>query len=225
MKFVKGISLFFFYPLIMFGSGMYTGIALQHFFYPGQNVQIQEEPFTTAESETASSEMPESVSFAHAPERPAVETTKKEDVLTADTEYVLEEVDVRNGTSVETVWHVPERYIGMNRESFLEAMEDYAEAPPLQELERGFTGLEVLSFSGKKVVVRIQYDYVEPSDSFYIGVEENYVVVYLEDKQTVYLNTGILLETLPEQLQQQIMGYMFMKGEEELYHFLESYSS
>jgi len=50
-------------------------------------------------------------------------------------------------------------------------------------------------------------------------------VVYLEDKETVYMHTDILLENLPEAVQYQIMTYMYVKGEEDLYHFLETYSS
>ena len=37
MKFVKGISLFFIYPLVMFGIGFYAGVESMHFFYPGTN--------------------------------------------------------------------------------------------------------------------------------------------------------------------------------------------
>jgi len=34
-----------------------------------------------------------------------------------------------------------------------------------------------------------------------------------------------LLDTLPESLQQQIIGYLLIEDEQELYNFLESYSS
>lgn len=51
------------------------------------------------------------------------------------------------------------------------------------------------------------------------------VVVYLEDRSTVYINTGISLEELPEQIQLQIMDMLFVPDEETLYDFLETYSS
>ena len=60
-------------------------------------------------------------------------------------------------------------------------MELYAAHPPLSEIERGFVGLEVLSFSREKVMVRMDYRYVQPSASFYLAVSDNEVVVYLED--------------------------------------------
>lgn len=145
--------------------------------------------------------------------------------LTADTEYVLEETDVRNQTVVETTWKVPAKYIGMNREEFLKAMEEYEAFPPLSELERGFVSLEVLSFSTEKVVVQMNYEYTQPSSSFYLVVENNYVVVYLDDRETIYMYTDILLSELPDTVQQDVINVMFVEDEESLYDFLESYSS
>ena len=59
----------------------------------------------------------------------------------------------------------------------------------------------------------------------YLAVSDNEVVVYLEDRSTVYINTGISLEELPEQIQLQIMDMLFVPDEETLYDFLETYSS
>ena len=145
--------------------------------------------------------------------------------LNAGTSYVLEETDLRNDTVVETTWKLPAKYIGMNREQFLEAMDLYEASPPLEELERGFVSLEVKSFSPQKVVVQMNYDYIQPGSSFYLMVEDNFVVVYLEDKTTVYMDTDILLKDLPEDLQQEIIQVMYVPDEESLYDFLENYSS
>lgn len=155
----------------------------------------------------------------------SVQTSIIREKLNADTSYVLEETDMRNDTVVETVWKLPAKYIGMNREEFIEAMEIYEASPPLEELERGFVSLEVLSFSPQKVVVQMNYEYMQPGESFYLMVVDNYVVVYLEDRETVYMDTDILLTELPEELQQEIIQVMFIPDEESLYNFLENYSS
>lgn len=236
MKFVKGISLYFFYPLALFCLGVYAGVQMQAFFYPGrpepqtQTERLSDMPGTAqtpgTEEPPSASQTEENREQAQEPDPPDItEAVQKEDVLTADTDYVLREVDVRKGTSVETVWGVPERYMGMNRETFIAAMENYAASPPLQELERGFSGVDVVAFSSDRVVVEVHYTYVEPTEGFYLGVNKNYIVVYLDDMETVYLNTDILLESLPERIQQQVIGYMYIEDEEALYHFLESYSS
>ena len=47
----------------------------------------------------------------------------------------------------------------------------------------------------------------------------------LEDMETVYINTGILLETLPDNMQLSIIQMYYIEDEEGLYNFLETYSS
>ena len=56
-------------------------------------------------------------------------------------------------------------------------------------------------------------------------VADHFIVVYEEDRSTLYMNTDILLERLPDSLQREIMEGKFVASEEELYLFLESYSS
>lgn len=147
------------------------------------------------------------------------------ETINADTEYILREKDLLNGSEVETSEDMPEMYIGMTREQFLTAMENYAAAPPLSEKERGFVSLEVLSFAPSRVVVQMNYRYVQPSESFYIVAINDLLVVYLEDRETVYQYTNIHLSQLPEQLQQEIIKVMYISDEESLYDFLENYTS
>lgn len=147
------------------------------------------------------------------------------ETLNADTEYILREKDLLNGSEVETSEEIPDMFIGMNREQFLTAMENYAAAPPLSEKERGFVSLDVLSFAPSRVVVQMNYRYVQPSKSFYVMAINDLIVVYKEDRETVYQYTNIRLSQLPERLQQEIIGVMYIADEESLYDFLENYTS
>lgn len=218
MKFVKGISLFFIYPLVMFGIGFYAGVECMHFFYPGSNPvrETQELP---------EENWPEQIADKLQDEEAVKDVAASNETLSVDTEYVLEETDIASHSVVETVLTIPQQYVGLNREQFLECMEQYEMYPPLSELERGFVSLEVLSFARERVVIQMNYQYVQPSNSFYLAVHDNEVVVYLEDKETIYINTGILLEDLPEEVQLEIIQMLWMENEETLYHFLENYSS
>lgn len=211
MKFVKSISLFFVYPVLMFGIGFWLGVESTHFFYPGEvrEYEVQELPEGTDLQE------PESVT----------QVASVSETLCVDTEYVTEETDIDNGTVVETTGRLPDKYIGMNREQFLSAMKNYEMFPPLSEVERGFINLEVLSFSREKVVVQMNYSYIQPGNCFYLAVRDNEIVVYLEDMETVYINTGIELSSLPEEIQQEIIQMIMVEDEQSLYHFLENYSS
>lgn len=245
MKFVKGIGLFFVYPLTMLVIGFYAGMEITQYFYPGdqkqsgppvqENAQMQDEFVKSAADSDADSEnnvrqvsesgLKEDADSALGEEQDALYVSSDSETLYVGTEYVLEETDIIHHTVVETTWRLPDKYVGMNREQFLAAMETYAAAPPLTELERGFVGLEVLSFARERVVVRMDYRYVQPSSSFYLAAYDNKVLVYLEDRQTVYIETDILLDTLPLELQQEIVRMMWVENEEALYNFLETYSS
>lgn len=239
MKFVKGISLYFIYPMMMLCIGFYGGVVSSHFFYPGEQTtgtgeadDPSREPVVGDPLEVpgnldygvAEALREEAESFA-LEEELLLEAAAASETLSADTEYVLEETNILDQSVVQTTWRLPPQYMGMNRKQFVEAMKLYEAHPPLSERERGFVGLEVLSFSRERVVVQMNYRYVQPSASFYLAVYDNEVVVYLEDKRTIYINTEIPLSSLPEEVQQEIIQMMWMPDEESLYHFLESYSS
>ena len=246
MKILKSVSLFFLLSIAMFLLGFVSGVKTEHYFYPGESVQISVQrnaaaKGSVAEVEDASVSEPETtapvfemtVSENRAPgvtgssvtEEAITPVSVKEETLSADTEYVLREADLLRGTEVETVWQLPGKYIGMDRERFGASVQNYSDYPPLSELERGFVQAEVVSFARKRVVVRKSYQYIGPDEILYLAVKDNEVVVYLEDRKTIYLDTGIRLEDLPEDVQMQIIQMMPVKSEEELYGFLENYSS
>jgi hypothetical protein len=228
MKILKGISLFVIYPVVMLSLGFVGGVMFMDTFYPNkvgiaenfsQESELLHEVSQPIESAAAEQNTVESIPEESTP------VLAEEERLNADTVYVLEEMDVNDQTTVETTWSLPAKYIGMTRTQFLDAMDDYEKAPPLSELERGFVGLEVQSFSKERVVIQMNYEYVQPSNSFYLRVENNYVVVYLDDLQTIYMNTDILLTDLPDEIQQEIINVKYVPNEESLYDFLETYSS
>ena len=239
MRFVKGIGLFFIYPLTMLAIGFYAGVETYQFFYPQQGGLAYEkvpggesaldsagDPSTGTVVLTGDGTEGSGMDMTEDGDRSeALAVASSSETLYVGTQYVLEETDILRKTVVETTWRIPNRYVGMNREQFLTAMKVYESSPPLSELERGFVGLEVLSFSRERVVIQMNYRYVQPSESFYLAVYDNQVVVYLEDKETVYIATEIGLSTLPEDVQQEIIQMMWVENEAELYSLLETYSS
>ena len=107
----------------------------------------------------------------------------------------------------------------------MENLSDYEANPPLSELERGFVSAELLSFSTNQIEVQMNYQYIQPTGSFYIVAYDNMVVVMLEDKKTVFLDTVIKVTELPADIQQDVMQGLFIPNEESLYDFLENYTS
>lgn len=227
MKVVKGISIFFL-CIALLGLGFFLGVKTMNFFYPGdqgkENINTEQESDRKNSNELTApvSEVLDAETIAYGEAR-AVASVKE--TLCVDTEYVVMEMDVLNDTMEQSTFQLPAKYIGMDREQFIEAMDIYESNPPLEELERGFVHLEVLSFSREKVVVQMNYKFVQPSASFYLAAFDGRVVVYLEDKSTMYIQTDIMLDTLPDEMQKDIIGMMFISNEEELYDFLEGFSS
>ncbi len=65
---------------------------------------------------------------------------------------------------------------------------------------------------------------VEPYE-YILLAEDGYVAVYHADKKTLFSSTDILINRLPEDLQNEIMNGKCISNEEQLYNFLENYSS
>lgn len=63
------------------------------------------------------------------------------------------------------------------------------------------------------------------SYAYIVRATEHMLVVYLSDGQTVYMETGIRLETLDEEMKQKAIRGIGFETPESLYDFLESYSS
>jgi len=192
MKFLKSISLYFVYPFLCFCIGIFCGVKGFSFFYPGE-ITEQISPVTITQK-----------------------------CLSVDTEYCVESFNLTDGTTIQTTERLPRQYWGMDREGFLQALENYEEHPPLSEMEKGFVSLEVLSFAEDRVVVRKQY---QKEQIYYVAVKDHEVVVYLSDRQTLFIQTGMQLERLPEDLQVKIIQCYEITGEENLYSFLENYTS
>lgn len=220
MKLIRRISLFLILSGIMLTAGGYTALKAEQFFYPNRyqakETQIEKKQQQQSTVDGANEEIEEQVIEAAVSSIP---------VVNADTTYLVEEVDLVSGTVHETQESVPVKYIGLDREGLLDELDSYDRNPPLTELERGFETIELTAFSKDRVVICKYYKQPEEEKGFYLMVADHFIVVYREDKKTLYMNTDILLENLNEKLQTEIIQGKYVETEEELYHFLESYSS
>lgn len=222
MKVIRRISLFLMLSGVMLGLGGYTALKAEQFFYPNR-YQAKETPNHIVQQAPAGGDIQEQV----------IETAVGEiPVVTADTVYLIEEVDLTDGTVHEKEENIPVKYIGLDRDSLLEELEIYDSNPPLTELERGFETIELTAFSKDRVVIckyyKLEREEEEPEligDGYYLMVADHLIVVYREDQQTLYMDTDILLENLDDILQAEIIQGKYLETEEEVFNFLESYSS
>ena len=60
---------------------------------------------------------------------------------------------------------------------------------------------------------------------FVLVNNDNYVTVYQLPENEIYEYTDVIMDVLPAELQEEIRQGKYLRNEEELYNFLESYSS
>jgi PDZ domain-containing secreted protein len=86
-----------------------------------------------------------------------------------------------------------------------------AGTPP--EEQRGVELVEVNQTPGKR------------TGEFLLVDDDNYVTVYRLPEQEIYEYTDVILDVLPTDLKEEIQDGKYLKNEEELYNFLENYTS
>ncbi len=217
MKLVRRISFLLILSCVMLGLGGYGALKAEEFFYPNkyQNPERHGQSKQTARKTQTEQE-----------EEQVIETAVEgKPVVTADTLYLVETVDLSEGKVDEKEETIPGKYIGLDREGLLEELSYYDNNPPLAELELGFETIELTAFSKDRIAVCKYYRPKKENRGFYLMVADHFIVVYEEDKKTLYMNTDILLESLDDNLQAQIICGKYMENVEALYHFLEPYSS
>ncbi len=201
----KKIIAYFVVTVIAFSLGMYSE-KLINSFYPHRNAVL--EPINAIGEQ-------EEVTTA----------LQNEEIVTADTKLITIEYDLKTKTQVASESNIPIKYIGLNREEFIEEMEVYEMSPALPDIRKGFHSLSVNSFSRQQIEIQKNYLQNETKMHYYIVSKDNKLVVYYDDLETVYITTEIRTDSLPEKVQLEILQMKYFETEEELYNFLESYSS
>lgn len=155
-----------------------------------------------------------------------VETAKeKNKIIAGEAVLVLQSYNKQNTTTVEETLDIPSQFIGMSREQVVAYLEDYMENLSLEEYLEGLCAYEMISFSSEKLVLKKTFDTDAIEFRFYVIAENNEVVVYYSDKKTVYQYTGISVDSLYAEEQNQLKYGILIKDEKELFGLLENFSS
>lgn len=149
---------------------------------------------------------------------------KMEQRVTADTEWIIEEIGSDTGAVSRYRQAVPEFCLDMDRNALSKHIRIMKESPSLEEKQKGLYDAELNTFSAGRVIIRKYYN--PPNEKgYYLLVKNHYVSVYNFSKTNCLQDTNILLEKLPDLLQEQIIAGKFMDNQESLYNFLETYTS
>lgn len=205
MRQLKRIS-FLLYSCLLLGMGFYGHIRYLEFFYPGNRSQKETAGILSAQEDVSEASV-----------RPAQ--------ITRDTLFIIQSYDLGTGEMSREEERAQERYVGMEREEFVRCIEDMETAPLLKERQSGLSSVEVLSFSPERVIIKKTYQKGEKqADFFWLFYRDNRVVVYREDKSSVYMQTVVDGRTLPAGVRDEITYGKVIASRQELEQFLEAYS-
>lgn len=95
----------------------------------------------------------------------------------------------------------------------------------MEDKQLGFESFELVSFSKDQIVLRKTYHPYADNYKYFLVAENGFVTVYYADKSTVYEYTNISTEDLPDELKEEVVNGKYITTLDDLYNFLENYSS
>lgn len=154
-------------------------------------------------------------------------------IVKRNTKYTLETYYSDKDETVTENLNIPVELIGLDRNQVIDFIESNTSF--FEETDKRILNVMLLSFSDKEVVIRrnvekaeeatTKYNYSSEVSKYYVVLEENGVVVYKEDKTTVYMETGITENEMDEAMVAELKYGVAIKNISELYRFLESITS
>ena len=164
-----------------------------------------------------------------------LEGDTEEELLDHDASYVLESHDLDSDEVTATEEKLPVEFIGLSKSDVIDYITSHKEQ--FQEEGEEVKNISMISYSHDTLVLRkditesiaisetVHKYENENQYNYYMVLEEGYLVVYKQDKTTVYLETGIEEDTLDEAEREQLIRGIGVKNISELYRYLESYTS
>lgn len=149
---------------------------------------------------------------------------REEDIITKDTRYYIETYDINSNTVVREPNLLPSELLGKGRSQFANYLQEIMTKNLENGEEKGLLSIELTKFNPEEVIVRKTYKEPEEEYEFSLDVQLGRVIVRNQDG-SLYAYTEIKFETLPEELKREILSGFFIENLEELYEFLETYSS
>lgn len=190
------------------------GLTLSAVYYGGYQLTKQQTAAPDGQA-TATTAIPEILGAART----------NESIINRKTSYVLEEYSLNDNSLSSETTDPPIEVLGYDRQKLLDYIQNYMENMSVEDKEKGLISYELTSFSKDEVVLRKTYYQDTPTAQFYLDVQMGRIVVYQTADDSLYAYTEVKFNQLPEALRREILAGKYIETIEELYHFLESYSS
>lgn len=124
--------------------------------------------------------------------------------------------------------NTPVEFLEMTRKDLIEYLKNYMLSPSKEDTEKGLLSYELVEFARGQVVLRKTYQKPgEPVEvvPFIAMTENGYVAIYYSEDGSLYDYTEISVNQLPEGVQKNLEDGIGFANEQELYEFLETYTS
>ncbi|MDE6435091.1 MAG: hypothetical protein K2L07_12780 [Lachnospiraceae bacterium] len=155
-----------------------------------------------------------------------IETAAKRTAFPIDevTSFVIEYYYPEEGRLLsEHVDEIP-MLLGCDKDGVEQYLSNYMKHLSKKEQDEGLTSYELTEYSDTQITLRKTYR-KEEKNGFYARSFNGTIVILQSDDKTVYEYTQIMIHTLPEEMQEKINAGYYIENEEDLYSFLENYSS
>ena len=148
---MKGISLYFIYPVSMFLLGFFSHMAYVEFFYPNKLQNKVQEPMVYTQEEVAQ----------------VVETPGE--ITTCDTSYIIVEYNLKENSQNSTAGKLPEKYLGMTRDKLEAAFQKGLNNPEFKRIYLEDMGIEPCAWTAEETA-----KWVESNKAYYASLLEKY---------------------------------------------------
>lgn len=187
---------------IMTGILAITGIFLHRFFYP-QNY--------------AKNELGEYVNITVS-QQTSTFPVNKSTIFNVEYDYPEEDRLLK-----EQLKCIP-ALMGCDKDGVERYLQNYMDNLSQSEREAGLYSYKMISYNGNEITLRKTFK--KPEYNGYYAKSYNGLIVILQgDEKTVYDYTQISITDLPVDLQESVLKGYYLSSDEELYSFLETYTS
>jgi len=155
-----------------------------------------------------------------------IETAAKRTAFPVDevTNFVIEYYYPAEGRLLsEHVDEIP-MLLGCDKEGVEQYLSDYMKHLSRKEQDDGLVSYELTEYNETEITLRKTYR-KEEKTGFYARSFNGTIVILQSDDKTVYEYTQIMIHMLPEDMQEKVNAGYYIETEEDLYSFLENYSS
>jgi hypothetical protein len=114
--------------------------------------------------------------------------------------------------------------LGCDKAGVEQYLTEYMEHLSQSDKDEGLVSFQLTGYQNSQITLRKTYD-TQEKQGYYAKSFNGTIVILQSDGKTVYEYTQIGIHTLPEEIQQQVTEGYYLENDEDLYNFLENYSS